>query len=244
MPGSDGAWFEEAVRLAAREQVFQWHEAERDLTRRCSAQPALDVLREFLAYFQVARTVPSVERANFLAFVSRATIDARDFRSTAAALLGYQAGAGGRRPLSALSKWVLVTNPGSPWTPFDRYACAALGIENPSTAERFSSFYERLASSDWTRVCEALDARIVATHGHSIARVFDKFLFLAGAEALGTPEWETFLENAGRLEPEQRAEADALANAVLGSPEAGALLKNLLCERARAALRDAYQRPR
>lgn len=243
----DCPWFHEAIYFAACEHVFQWCR-ENLISQTCSDHPNAESLKKFLGYFEVARTVRRDDRLLFLDFVSKelrshtagSSSKRPNFSETPEFLRSF-ALPGGRKPLSALSKWVLVTNQGRPWTPFDRFVCAALGIRGRGDA-KFLDFYSRLADSKWEEVCSAIDRVVVPNHGFSIARVFDKFLFLAGSERLGRDGWIEFRCHANALCEAGRRRACELSKATLASPEAVALLEGLIGDDARKALERAHER--
>lgn len=243
--GSD-PWFRKAIELAACEHVFKWPR-ERQISVHCTTVPNERSLCEFLSYFQVARTVCRKDRPLFLEVVSEnlrkhlaESPDTRpDFSETPEFLLSVERSMG-RKPLSALSKWVLVTNQGSAWTPFDWHVCAALRISG-DTATKYKNCYATLNRAGWESICRTIDKASGLKRGFSIARVFDKFLFLAGSERQKHGAWRAFLGHANALCDPQRQHARELADAILASPEAVALLtKRLVCNEAREALEQAY----
>ncbi len=244
---SDDAWFRESIYLAACEQVFQWPR-EKQVSKNCTTQPSERNLDTFLGYFQVARTSRKDDRRHFLDFVSV------DLRSHLAGLPGNQPDFAttpeflrsfdwprGSKPLSALTKWILVTNQGSSWTPFDQHVCAALRIRG-SAENRFVNFYRSLAATRWSGVCVRVDENLRNEFEYSIARVFDKFLFAAGSELRERCAWCDFLRHASALTEAERQRAQELADAILASPEAVDLLKGLICDEASEALQQAQRR--
>ncbi len=234
-------WFRRAVELAASEQVYQWDTKEKQSYEACAAEPDLDTLRSFLGYLRVARNVPLSERPRFLQFAKCAVQQSPDFRTTPKKLLEYEQKGKTTHPLSALSKWVVVRYTKSGWTPYDRYASASILEISSQGMKRFDEYYKRLNNSAWVGVCKELDGASGCRYGHSIARVFDKFLFLAGAERVGKRTWETFPANGSRLSPEQRERARRLAQSILENERAPRLLLDLLCVPAREALGTAYE---
>lgn len=234
-------WFRRAVELAASEQVYQWDTREKQLYEACAAEPDLDTLRSFLGYFRVARNVPLSERPRFLQFAKCTVQQSPDFRTTPKKLLEYEQPGKTKHPLSALSKWVLARYPRSGWTPYDRYASSAFLKQSSEGVVRFNKYYERLANSDWMHVCQNLDEGSKCRYGHSIARVFDYFLFLAGGEQIGKRTWRTFRAHESKLAEAQRERARSLARSVLEDERAVRLLDDLPCKPARKALESAYE---
>lgn len=238
----DCPWFRESVYLAACEQVFQWEGFEKALYRDIKNGITPYHVLSFCAYFGVIRNFVFTKIEAAFSILNRhmptvaANPDWSLLECFARAL--KDEGCFSSRPLSAVSKLVLLYNPSTMWPPCDSNARAAVGVAS------FPAFYARVWTDQWRTVCANIDnARgDRKTARYSIARVFDKLLFLAGSERREPGAWRQFREHANALGEPERQCAQELADAIRASPEAVDLLKGLICDDARKALQRAHQR--
>lgn len=237
---SDEAWFRESIYLAACEQVFQWERFEKALYEDSQKGITRYHIISFCAYFGVSDDLvfTKIEEAFVILRNLMPEVSANpDWNALDRVVTDLRkTGCFGSRPRSAVSKLVLLYNPTTVWPPCDSNARAAVGVTS------FPAFYARVWTDQWRTACRNIDNGRVdrKTSPYSIARVFDKFLFLGGSERRDRGAWGQFLEHANALSEPERRRARQLADAILGSPEAVALLKGLLCNEARAALQEGH----